>query len=319
MEEKEISFEDVLENLFGDAEISIPNLYRLSDMSAEARLAYDAKWEVASAETRRLISRHLADLSEHAFVVEFAPLFRHMLDDGFSEVRVAALDGLWDTTDTKTITPIIDLMQNDPVYTVKVAAAKALGHFVVMGEWGQIPNRAKERVVDALFAVYHNAATLLPIRCAALESISASDRPEVPGLIEAAYESFESQLQVSSIFAMGNSADERWLPIILDEIGGNDVDLRREAARAAGELSEEGDEMSIKALAEAIFDFDMEVRERAVLALGQIGGVVATRVIRNVLEDPDQEVLFEAAEMALEAIAEFGVDVDGFDLDDDIE
>ena len=40
------------------------------------------------------------------------------------------------------------------------------------------------------------------------------------------------ELQLSALFAMGTSADPRWLPILVDEMESPNSDMRAEAARA---------------------------------------------------------------------------------------
>ena len=90
MKEEEKSFETVLDELFHADPLPIPNLYRLSDMQDEEWAAFIVGWTAVPDERRQAIVRHLADISEDNFVVDFAPVFVHNFQDSLPEVRMAA-------------------------------------------------------------------------------------------------------------------------------------------------------------------------------------------------------------------------------------
>lgn len=305
--EDQQSFDEVLQELANQSQPSIPLLFRLTDLTPEEYEKFCRAWPNLDHERRRIISRHLADISEENFQVDFSRVFAFCLDDAESEVRKASLGGLWDSDNVTLIAPIIRLMQEDPEAEVRSLAAATLGHYVLMAEWGQIPLESVDPLVDALLAELDNPDTEPAVRRAALESIGASAHSRVVKLLEEAYDSGDLDMQISALFAMGRSADRRWLPIILDELTGPIVEMRLEAARAAGGL---GHSDAVPDLIELLDDEDLEVRLAAIVALGQIGGDLAYQQLSLLVEDRDSAEMREAAEAALEEISWLGGEID---------
>jgi HEAT repeat protein len=77
--------------------------------------------------------------------------------------------------------------------------------------------------------------------------------------------------------------------------------LRYEAARAVGELGEEGQPM-VGSLLALVDDDDLEVAIATIWALGQVGGEHARRVLRRIARSNDS-ARRQAAEDALEELA----------------
>ena len=303
MTEEEKPFANILEDLFQADPLPIQELYRLSDMPAEEWAAFTTGWTAVPDERRQAIVRHLADISEDNFLVDFAPIFVHTLGDASPEVRVAALDGLWDSTDLKLIVPITRLLKEDPAEEVQAAAAGALGHYVLLAEWGQLPERILPGLIDTLLAEYDNEETAVSVQRVLLEALGAADHPRVNKLIEEAYENGDQPMQMSAVFAMGNTADRRWTVTVMGEMESPYEDMRAEAARAAGAI---GNSDFVPRLAELAYDEDLAVQVAAVTALGQIGGDEVQRILANMLDDPEVEEideLFEAVEEAMEESA----------------
>jgi len=296
-EENQIPFADVVVLLFKDESIPIQHLYRLSDMDEQQTAEFRQHWSIATDERRREIARHLADLSEDSFVVDFTPIFAFMLLDSYAPVRVATLDGLWDCADEKLVDPIINLMVDDPIIDVQVASARSLAHFLMMSEWGQLPGTKVPAVFEALRGIYENPETAMPVKGAALEAMGPYSHPKVGEFIEESFEGSSPELQQSALFAMGTSANLRWLPILLDEMESPIADMRAEAARAAGAI---GASDSVSQLSELIFDEDEDVARAAITALAQIGGAQADRVLEELMSDEAFSHLHEAAEEAME-------------------
>ncbi len=291
-------FVEILDQVFGAEEVPIHLLYRLSDLDPEESNSFLKRWAAADDVRRSVIARHMADITEDNFVVDFAPLFSEMLTDPISEVRLAALDGLWDCSSEALLSPIIDLMQNDMDSRVRALAAATLGHVVLMAEWGQMDAGAGERVVEALLAMNGDPMTPENVRRATVESLGGSSDPRVPDVIQSAYYGGSDDMQLGAVFAMGRSADPRWLPIVMDEMYSSLYEMRVEAARAAGGI---GDSDSVELLIELTQDDELEVRLAALVALGQIGSDRACEALFRTAEDPyatDEER--EAAESSLE-------------------
>ena len=317
-EEKEQPFADVLLELFEAEPLPIPKLYRLSDMQPDEMALFDTGWTAVPDERRQIIVRHLADIAEDNFIVDFTAVFIRGFNDYVAEVRMASLDGLWDTSDLKLIPPITNLLNNDPDERVQAAAAGALGHFVLMAEWGQLPERILPGLIDSL----------LSVRRVVLEALGPAGHPQVNQIIEEAYESRDQGMQVSAVFAMGATADRRWSATVMSELESPYEEMRAEAARAAGAI---GNSDFVERLAELAYDEDVAVRLAAITSLGQIGGDEVQRILTEMLEDPEieaddeilqtvEEAMEEAAMMAGEFdFVDFDFDEDDDEADDDDE
>jgi hypothetical protein len=320
MKEEEKTFETVLDELFHTDPLPIAELYRLSDMQDAAWAAFVAGWTAVPDERRRAIVRHLADISEDNFVVEFTPVFAHNFQDPLPEIRAAALDGLWDSTDLRLIPKIKTLLWEDPAEEVRAAAAGALGHYVLLAEWGQLPERILPGIIDTLLAEYDKAETAVSVRRVLLEGLGAANHPRINKLIAEAYENGDQAMQMSAVFAMGNTADRHWTGTVLSEMESPYEDMRAEAARAAGNI---GSSDFVPQLAELAYDEDLAVRLAAVTSLGQIGGDEVQRILANMFDDPEVEEVdevFEAVEDAMEEAAMTAGDFDFLDFpfaDDD--
>jgi len=311
------SLDALLKTLADDTQVlSIAKLYALSGLEQADVAHVRAAWPSISSDRREAIVRHLVDISESNFEVDFGAIFRLGLTDAEPEVRTAAIDGLWEEDDVKLIQPLIDLMQNDESEEVRAAAAGSLGRFVLAGELEEIPAVQAERAVGALREEIQNEDETIEVRRRAVEAIGYSGAEDVSDLISEAYGDVDERMRVSAVFAMGRSADPRWADLVLDEAESPSSEMRYEAARACGELQNPG---AVPALSRLLSDPDDQVREAAVWALGQIGGNEPRRLLTQILEDEDSN-LHEAAEAALDEL-EFmsgdGLDFATFELLDD--
>ncbi len=309
-EEEVVPFVDVLDAVLTSENVPIHMLYRFSDMGLEETEQFQARWSAVDDERRHVIVRHLADLTEENFVVDFTPVFIHCFDDTHEFVREAALDGVWDATNIKLISPIIHLLQTDNSVLVRAAAARALAHYVLLAEWGQLPKRVSPRIIEALLAEYDQVETAVPVKRATLEALGAANHPRVVQLIEEAYEDVDMGMQISAIFAMGSSADKRWTAVVLAEMENPNPDMRAEAARAAGII---GGSDAVPKLSELAVDEDLAVQTAAIHSLGQIGGETAQTTLAELLEDHEFAEVHDIIEEALEEMALLNGELDIFD------
>lgn len=313
-EDNQLSFADILDLLFMEELVPIQHLYRLSDMQEQETLDFHRHWSAAADDRRLEIARHMADLSEDNFVVDFSPVFANMLVDSHAPVRLAALDGLWDCEDERLVDPIIAIMLDDPIIEVKAAAARSLAHFLLMAEWGQVPGKKVKVIFQALQRIYEDPESDLIIKGAALEAMGPLSDPQVSKYITESYEGSYPELQRSALFAMGSSADPKWLPLLIDEMESPYADIRAEAARAAGSI---GSNESLSQLSELIHDEDEDVARAAIVALAQIGGEQANRILEDLLADDDLAYLHDAVEEGLEESEWAGGDFQLFSWSDE--
>ncbi|MCB8942932.1 MAG: HEAT repeat domain-containing protein [Ardenticatenaceae bacterium] len=297
MKHENMPFSDVLAALFADEDVSVALLYRLSDLPEEDWTRFWQAWSTAVPERRHVIARHMADIAEEDFVVDFSPYFKQFLQDDEADVRVAALDGLWDATDVNLVGPILNMLQQDESVAVQTAAAATLAHFVLMSEWGEISPHISPRVVGELVKVYEREGTAVSIKRAALEAMAPANNLRVVEHIRAAYNDRLDEMRQSAIFAMGSNADTRWMPIILQEMNSLEAEMRAEAARAAGLI---GSSDAVEQLATLAHEDDEDIALVAVASLGQIGSEEAQEILMSMLEDEEFASLHETIEEALE-------------------
>jgi HEAT repeat protein len=196
---------------------------------------------------------------------------------------------------------LLDLAVDDDAVAVRARAASALGRFILLGEFEEIPAEQANAAVDTAISIYNDVDEDVEVRRRALEALGHSSHTGVDDLIREAYESHEQLMKVSAVFAMGKSADPKWASIVTREMNSGDAELRFEAARAAGEL---GLEEAVPKLSRLAYEPDREVKESAIWALGEIGGHEAQRVLNALIQDPavvEDEDLQEALDDALAA------------------
>lgn len=309
-ENLKMSLQQVLDSLLTaeDTPISISHIYRLSDLPQEELAQFVARFPSLPVERREALARHMADISEENFQVDYSLLTPYLLQDPSAEVRKAALDALWDSSNISLIDLIIRTMETDPSMEVRTVAAATLGHYVLMAQWKELPPRIEKPIVDALLRQLNQPNPNPSLWRVALESFAGSSHPQVNNFIERAYEQRDDQTQISAVFAMGRSADRRWLITVQDEMQNDDPQMRAEAARAAGAF---GASDPVEQLIElAHNDEDLEVRLAAVHALGQIGGAIASEALGELAEDPEAEDLYDAIEEALDEMMWLGGEID---------
>ena len=290
--------------------LSIARLYALSGLEQADVERVRAAWPRIPAERRQAVMRHLDEIAEANFEVDFGPVFRIGLADAEPGVRAAAIDGLWEESDVRLIEPLIDVMQNDASEGVRAAAAGSLGRFVLAGELEDISAARSGQVVEALREVIEDESETVEVRRRAVEAIGYSGAEGVSELISDAYEDADEEMRLSAVFAMGRSADRKWADLALRETDSPSAEMRFEAARASGELQNPD---AIPALARLLADPDDQVREASVWALGQIGGNESRRLLTAILEDEDSD-LREVAEAALEELEFMGGEALNFTL-----
>jgi HEAT repeat protein len=294
------ALDDLLKHLADDGQmLSIARLYGLSGLEKTDLARVREAWPSIPADRRQAIVRHLDDIAEANFEVDFGSVFRIGLTDADPDVRAAAIDGLWEDQDLKLIPTLIGILQQDDSEDVRAAAGGALGRFVLAGELEEIPAAKLDQVVEALRAVIDDPDETLEVRRRALEAIGYSSAEGVPELLDEAYHDPDDLMRISAVFAMGRSADPQWAERVLAETDSDSPQMRFEAARACGELQYPD---AVPALARLLDDPDDQVREVSVWALGQIGGREPRRLLTAILDDENASDLHEVAQAALDEL-----------------
>lgn len=244
---------------------------------------------------RRRIVQELVDLAEDNVEMDFAAVFTRGLTDDDADVRLESVRGLWEYEGPDIIEPLLDMLGNDEDAAVRAEAALALGRFVALAANGRLRERYSRPIEEGLQRTIRDTDEVEEVRARALEAAGAQDGAWVRQAISEAYESGVMRLKVSAVHAMGRSCEERWLPLLVKELGSDEAELRFEAATACGEL---GDQQAIPHLIKLIVDPDEEVKAAAIHALGEVGGRQAREALLALL-DSESEAVRDAATEAL--------------------
>ncbi len=277
-------------------ELKPSELAQLSDLLDDERDELRSRWAEIDAARRREILSMLIELADDSSELDFGAVYDAALSDPDAAVRERAVSGLWESDDRRTIPKLTGLLSDDAEERVRAAAALVLGHFAILAAAGKLVERDVECVYHALMEPLASDDEPLAVRRRALEAVGAFVTPDVPGLIQRAYESDEPKLRQSALCAMGRSGELTWLPTVHLEMRSGDPAMRYEAANAAREI---GEEESVPYLADLVEDPDVEVALAAVLAVGLIGGAKAKKLLRSIAAGDEDAAVREAATEAL--------------------
>ena len=273
-------------------------LVDLSNLNSTACRFLEQIWIAIESKRRRQIVYRLVELAEDNFELNFDSIFKNCLKDQDAEVRSKAIEGLWESEEASLIDPLTILLEQDSSEKVQAAAATALGEFAMLAEHKKLRPNHISKVCQALLTAIGDKSKPVEIRRRALEAAAPLSLTQVKEAIMEAYQSHNSRLSISSIYAMGKNRDRSWLPILLKELANADAEIRYEAAGACSEL---GAEEAVSYLIELIDDPDTDVQMAAIQALGKVGGTEAKKCLEQCLDNPSQ-VVQQAAEQALDEL-----------------
>ncbi len=279
--------------------ISYHLLRNLSGLSApELRQLQDAWTEFSTARRYDLI-KALVSLAEEHSEFNYNAIFAWALDDVDARIRHLAIEGLWEDKDLRHLPRFLHFLLFDEDVDVRAAAAMAVGRYVYWAETNEIPSRYAEEAVETLWDVYHNPHEHVHVRRRALEGLGGSSHPGVTRILENAQYDEDLLMRSSALYAMGRTADVRWIAYLLPHLESETPELRMEAARALGELEAKA---AVDPMIRMLDDEpDTEVRFAILEALGQIGGEKAKRAL-ELAADSENEAEAAVAEMALEQL-----------------
>lgn len=292
--------EQFLAELFDETQPIVPStLQQLAGLSDVEAITFRHEWLAAPERRRAQVLEQIALVAEDNAEFDFDAIFRIGLDDEAPEIRVQAVEGLWECQDRWLLNRLMQLAETDVAEPARAAAASGLGKFVLLGVLEELRPSLVEQVEGALKRIIDDLEEAPGVRRRAIESLGASADGEVNGIIRSAYHEEEPELKLAAIYAMGQHCDPAWLPALLRELRNPDAAFRFEAARACGELE---DERAVPALIELAGEDDAIVQEAALEALGRIGGDDAKLALKRAAAQDDPRVS-EAARAALEELA----------------
>lgn len=305
------NFADVLEALLQEeGEFLAAYLNEFSDIEPAALASLLEVWPRVPLARKQALLDRLNDLADVDTLVSFDDLGRALLKDPEAPIRVRAMRLLVECHDVRLIPHYLDILIGDEDISARAEAATALGTFVQLGEFDDIPEQAQRQVEEALLGVLGREDESI-VQRRSLESLGYSSRPEVTVLIESAIKRQDPDWKGSALFAMGRSGDEQWQGHVLQMIPSIYDNMRLAAVGAAGELK-------LNAALPLLFKLleeedDDAVAGAALWALSQIGGEDARIYLENLLDLAEEEEQITFLEEALDNLA-FTDDMGRFDL-----
>ena len=282
----------------GSGTLSYQALFELSDLSPGELGRFARTWFKVPSQRREEVIGRLVDMAEENPELDFGSVFKLCLKDPDAGAREKAITGLWESEDRSVIPTLVDMLKSDSSGQVRSSAAMALGKFASLAQDRKILSRDGELVQGSLMEALKNEQEWLEVRRRALESVAPFNTSEVPKYIQWAYESDDTKLGCSSLFAMGRTGDPQWLPTIIRELQNPNPPIRYEAANACAEID---DEEAAPHLIPLLHDDDAQVQIAAISALGELGGSLAKRALKRCLKIGDP-IMEDAARNALENI-----------------
>lgn len=319
------NFKQILTHLTDNkTPLKLSFLYTLSKLDAEKLAQIEATWPKIDTPRRRKLLQLLTEISEDSFEVDFSPIFIFALNDADAEAQILAIKGLWENESPALVPVFLYLMKSGQSAQVRAAAASALGVFVYLGEIEEVDADVQTLVEQNLLETIRDTGEDLEVARRAIESISFSGREGLSAIIEDAFYHENELMRVSAVFAMGRSANNRWADDVISAMDDDSPAIRFEAARASGEIALES---AVPKLAGMIVkdDEDLEVKQNAIWALGQIGGDTAKTLLESLTEST-LDTIRETAEEALDELLLMGDDFgmlfnfdrsDNVDMDED--
>jgi HEAT repeat protein len=293
----DIPFQLVLDALLNTEDLFPPRyLNEFSDLEPDELRGLEKIWRSVPAWRRQALMEDVVVLEQKDTLLSFETLGRMALHDPEAPVRLLAIQILGEFDGRDLAASFLQMLQSDPDMEVRAAAATALGQFVYLGETDAIPEKLKQQIVNGLLEVFNGRDAEL-VRRMAFESLGFSGRDEIPAMIEAAYQSGNTEWTASALFAMGRSANEDWFPNVLASLENKMPAIRQEAARAAGELEIQE---AVPILFEMLDDPDDETRLASIWSLSQIGGEGVREALEKLYRKTDSEEELEFLEEALD-------------------
>lgn len=278
------AFAQLLNSLANSAEpLDRARLVELSDLNGELLDAFSAAWKRLADGSRQSLLQELGLLADSQIELTFDPINRMALTDAAAEVRVQAIENLWESEDPALAELFLAALDRDPSDQVRSATVKALGTFVLLGETQRLPAELLDSIERGLLEA-HDADASDDVRNRSLESLGFSSRPEVPRLIEAAYQSDSETRLRAALRAMGRSANPRWADHVLARLHHPSPQVRLEAVEAIGEIDARHAATEVVDLIE---DVDDRVRKAAIWSLGQLGGQIASEALGELIENAE--------------------------------
>ena len=274
------------------------DLIYLSDLSWDQMQELEAIWYGAPASRRVQLIKQLQKLANDDVQYNFKRIFLFALEDHHPAVRKVAVEGLWEEDSLFILEKLEGILLNDSSLEVRVSAAGVLSNYAYKSAVGELDDEHASRLQEVLQDVVQQADDGSELQRKALEALAFFEEdPIADDYIERLYWEGGYEEQASALIAMGRSMNTKWSSTIIKELGNPHPKLRKEAARAAGEMALRESVPDLIRLTQE--DTDKEAIHAAIWALGQIGTPQAKRMLRHIANSSNKD-LQSAAEEALD-------------------
>jgi HEAT repeat protein len=261
-------------------------------------------------ERRRELLAALERLAEEEVTLDFHKIALTALRDADPATRILAVRGLSNEDHPEYMKLLLTQLRDDPAPSVRGEVAEVIGHYVIAMELGLVPEDEGETLVATLRDVIEDIEEPDEVRGRSLESLGALSDEATAELISEQYEIGNQRMRVAALRAMGRSASEGWLDVLIYHFDDDDAEIRAVSAEAAGALLV--DEAVAPLIMLAQEDRDEDVQVAAIYALGEIGNDEAERVLSRWLSERHEAHIQEAIREALAEVhlltAEFADD-----------
>ena len=277
---------------------SLPQLSRLTGPEASE---FGQLWLEWSSERVLNIVERMVSLCETQPDVEFEVIYKQGLNHPDPAVRVASLKGLEESEDRALVIPLSKVLKSDPAPEVRTAATIPLAHLSMMAEIGKLSSRYRETLEDTLYGVLEDEQEIQDVKLKVMEAVSVFAAERLTTHIELAWASGAAgdlKARQSSLFAMGQTSDPKWIGYVIPDLEHDAASVRYEAAMAMGEL---GDEHHLRVMDAPLDDEDLTVQLAAISAVERIGGDVAKAKLELKLSSPEPQVV-ELVQQALQTM-----------------
>ena len=210
-------------------DIKTSTLLEMSDLSGEDVENFSDIWSKLESEIKVKILKRLTELAEYDVQLDFTSICKLCLSAPEPIVRKSALDGLWELQDRTFIQPLIEILINDTDSAVKSAAAIALNSFAQMHQNGKLIERDSSKIFDALMQTIEKGQEENADISRTVEAIGYLSGQQVEDTLTKFHRNKNSQLRQSAIFAMGRTAQPKWLDLILKDFNDANPAIRFEA------------------------------------------------------------------------------------------
>nr|MDQ6907718.1 HEAT repeat domain-containing protein [Chloroflexota bacterium] len=139
-----------------DPNLKFGSLRFLSGLTRGESGAVRETWPTLPVERRRRLVRAMDDLAELTVELDFARVLRIAMRDTDAEVRMRAIEALWEHESPDFLVALLDLLPTDPSAEVRQAAAKALGLFAVRAVVGNLTEPLTVRLHDDVLRTAQN-------------------------------------------------------------------------------------------------------------------------------------------------------------------